>query len=152
MQKIITTLLVSAYMIGVSANLLFAETHAPPAPPKEAPTKDYAEIMKKLKVGPKETALFVGDMHCKTCAKKVAGKLYAVKGVMKVRTNVKEDVAIITPQQKKQPNVNDLWKAAQTAGFPPVKLFSPQGNYVPDPKTKAAMKLPDPKAVASKQG
>ena len=116
------------------------------------PTTELAAKLKKLKVAPNETALFVGDMHCKTCAKKVAGKLYAVKGVMKVRTNVKEDVAIITPQQKKNLDVNALWKAAQTAGFPPVKLIGPQGTYIADPKTKAAQRLPGTNPAATKQG
>ncbi|MCG8448189.1 MAG: heavy-metal-associated domain-containing protein [Pirellulales bacterium] len=109
-----------------------------------------SQLLKKLKVTPQETALFVADLHCKTCAKKVAGKIYGVKGVKRVRTNVKEDVAIITPQKKKRLDVNALWKAAQAAGFPPVKLVGPAGTYVADPKTKAARRLPDPVPASKK--
>lgn len=120
-----------------------------------APTTTAAEresSIKKLKLAPGETALYVADLHCKTCAKKIASKLYAVKGVMRVRTDVKGDVVVITPQKKKQLDVQSIWKAAQMAGFPAKKLIGPQGTYVVDPKTKAAQRLPDPTPVASKRG
>ena len=133
--------------LGVSASHLQAAI--PPAPP-QTPVPDSK--VEKVKRAPNETALFVADLHCKTCAKKIAGKLFTVKGVMTVRTNVKDDVVIITPQKKKKLDVQAIWKAAQKAGFPPQKLIGPQGTYVVDPKTKAAQRLPDKTQTATKQG
>ena len=94
----------------------------------------------KIKKAPHETVIFVDDLHCKNCAKKMARKLYAVKGVVKVRTDLKADVAIVTPQKKKQLDPLALWKAAKTAGFPAIKLVGPDGTYLPNPETKAAEK------------
>ena len=97
----------------------------------------------KLKTAPNETVLYVKDLHCKHCAKKIASKLYTVKGVVKVRTDLKADVAIVTPQNKKKLDPLTLWSAAKNSGFPAVKLVGPAGTYVLDPKTKEAQRLPD---------
>ncbi len=95
----------------------------------------------KLKMAPTETVIYVGDMHCSHCAKSVASKLYTVKGVTQVRTNVKADLAIVTPQKKKTLDPLALWAAAQASGFPAVKLVGPSGTYVVDPETKKAKKV-----------
>ena len=63
---------------------------------------DIAAVKKALKMREGETAIFVGDMHCGNCAKKVARKLYGVKGVVKVRSDIKIDVAIVTPQKNRE--------------------------------------------------
>jgi copper chaperone CopZ len=94
----------------------------------------------EIKLAPHETAIYVGDMHCATCAKKISGKLFRVKGVMKVRTNVKQHVAIVTPQSKKVVDVKAAWKAVQSAGFEPVKLVGPEGTFVSDEKSKEPVK------------
>ena len=106
----------------------------------------------KLKMTRGETAIYVADMHCKTCAKKIARKLYTVKGVVKVRTNVKADVAIVTPQKNKKIDPLALWSAAKASGFPAVKLVGPAGTFVPHPETQAAQKLSDAEAAAENQG
>ncbi|MCH2113959.1 MAG: heavy metal transporter [Pirellulales bacterium] len=107
--------------------------------------------VKNTKLAANETAIFVGNLHCKTCAKKLASKLYAVKGVVRVRSNVKDNLTIVTCQKKKKLDINALWTAAQKAGFQPVKLINPQGTFIPDPKTKAAHQLPDRVTSARKQ-
>ena len=94
----------------------------------------------EIKLAPNETAIYVGDMHCATCAKKISGKLFRVKGVMKVRTNVKQHVAIVTPQSKKVVDVKAAWKAVQSAGFEPVKLIGPEGTFVSEEKSKEPVK------------
>ena len=128
------------------------------ANPPTAPAKTAAEaatagqnkkVQTKLKMAPNETVIYVGDLHCKHCAKKIASKLYAVKGVVKVRTDLKADVAIVTPQTKKKLDPLALWSAAKNSGFPAVKLVGPAGTYLADPKTKAAQLQPK-KPVASK--
>ncbi len=96
----------------------------------------------KLKSTPNETLLYVDEMHCGHCAKKIASKLYAVKGVVKVRTDIKAGLAIITPQKKKKLDPLAIWSAASKSGFPAMKLVGPTGTYVLNPKTKTAQLEP----------
>jgi copper chaperone CopZ len=116
-----------------------------PVPAAEKAPAAAAEI----KLAPNETAIYVGDMHCATCAKKISGKLFRVKGVMKVRTNVKQHVAIVTPQSKKLVDVKAAWKAVQSAGFEPTKLVGPEGSFTPDEKSKEPVK--DTEAAPAEQ-
>jgi copper chaperone CopZ len=95
----------------------------------------------ELKLAPSEVAIYVSDMHCAGCAKKIAGKLYRVKGVVKVRTNLKQNLAIVTPQAKKQIDAKAAWVAVQKAGFKPTKMIGPQGTFVADEKTKEPLKV-----------
>lgn len=115
---------------------------------KAPATKDAKDAKKKVKtklsIGKDDTVIIVGDMHCKHCAKKIAGRLYTVKGVAKVRTDVKADVAIITPQKKKKLSTKALWSAAQKAGFQPTELEGPSGKYIADAKTKGPKLVPKP--------
>jgi len=100
----------------------------------------------KLKIAPTETTIYVKSLHCKTCAKKIARKLYAVKSVTKVRTDLKANLAVVTPQKKKKLDPLALWTAAQASGFPAIKLIGPTGTYLPHPETKAAEKQASLKA------
>ena len=113
-------------LAAAALSLAFLCTAAQSATAAEKTPAAAAEI----KLAPHETAIYVGDMHCATCAKKISGKLFRVKGVMKVRTNVKQHVAIVTPQSKKVVDVKAAWKAVQSAGFEPVKLIGPEGTFV----------------------
>ncbi|TWU28086.1 heavy-metal-associated domain-containing protein [Bythopirellula polymerisocia] len=111
----------------------------------EAPlseSKDIPAVKKALKMAPAETAIFVGDMHCGNCAKKVARKLYAVKGVTKVRTDLKIDVAIVTPQQNQQLDAKALWAAAEKSGILPIKLIGPAGVIEADEEAKKEASKP----------
>lgn len=115
---------------------------------KAAVDKDVA----KLKLAPNEVAIYVDDMHCAGCAKKISGRLFKVKGVVKVRTDLKADLAIVTPQAKKQIDVKAAWEACQKAGFQPTKLVGPQGTFAADEKTKAPQKVAEaPKDAAAKR-
>jgi copper chaperone CopZ len=99
---------------------------------------DIPAVKKTLKMRDGETAIFVGDMHCANCAKKVARKLYGVKGVKKVRSDIKIDVAIVTPQQNKQIDPKALWAATEKSGILPIKLIGPAGVIEADEKAKEA--------------
>lgn len=99
---------------------------------------DIAAVKKALKMREGETAIFVGDMHCAGCAKKVARKLYGVKGVVKVRSDIKIDVAIVTPQQNKQLDPKALWAATEKSGIMPVKLIGPAGVIEADAEAREA--------------
>ena len=80
------------------------------------------------------TAVFVKNMHCETCAKKIARKLYTVPGVVKVRTNVKKNVAVITPQANTNVSPKLVWEAVEAATFQPVKVASPLGVFTKKPR------------------
>ena len=77
-------------------------------------------------------------MHCAGCAKKVARKLYGVKGVVKVRSDIKIDVAIVTPQQNRELDPKALWAATEKSGIMPIKLIGPAGVIEADAEAKQA--------------
>jgi copper chaperone CopZ len=89
-----------------------------------------ATAVKALKVREGETIVFVTDLHCATCAKKVTSRLFKLKGVMRVRTSVKLDAAVITPQTKKTIDVAAAWEALQEAGYQPTHLAGPEGVFI----------------------
>ena len=80
------------------------------------------------------TQIVVKDMHCTDCAKKIARKLYAVKGVKGVRAVVKTNTATVTPEKDKQPSPLAMWTAVEEAGFTPLKLVGPAGEFKEKPK------------------
>lgn len=77
----------------------------------------------------------VTDMHCATCASKIARKIYAVPGVVRVDTNLQQHRAWITPQQAKSPSLRAVWEAVEKAGFKPVRLDGPTGSFSSKPAT-----------------
>ncbi len=83
---------------------------------------------------PPVTAIYVKDMHCQTCAKKIASKLYTVPGVVKVTTDLKKGLAIIVPQKSKNPSPKAIWEAVEAATFEPVKIAGPLGTFTEKPK------------------
>lgn len=70
----------------------------------------------------------VTDMHCAECAKKIAGKVYAVPGVLRVKAKLDAHTAYVVPQQNKAPSLRALWEAVESAGFEVVKLTTPGGQ------------------------
>lgn len=84
---------------------------------------------------PTFTTITVTDMHCEACAKRIAAKLYRVPGVVQVRADVAKNLAIVVPQQQRQPSPRAVWEAVEQAGFQPVKLTSPTGSFTTKPRT-----------------
>ena len=82
---------------------------------------------------PEYTWIFVDDMHCANCAKKIARKLYTVNGVVNVQASVSKNMAVITPQAGKRLSPRALWEAVESASFKPVKLQGPGGVYLTKP-------------------
>lgn len=80
------------------------------------------------------TVIEVHNMHCNDCARKIASKLYGVPGVVAVRTNVKANTATITPQQQRRPSPKAMWEAVEKAGFKPIKLVGPEGEFRGKPR------------------
>jgi copper chaperone CopZ len=81
------------------------------------------------------TTIRVTDMHCSACAKKIAGKLYKVSGVLEVRADVKKDLAYVVPQKQKTPSPRALWEAVESAGFKIVKMSGPNGDFKKKPQS-----------------
>jgi len=81
----------------------------------------------------RQSYLHVKDMHCKACAQKIANKLYTVSGVVQVDVDLEKNIARVTPQQTKDPSPRGLWEAVEKAGFVPVKLIGPAGQFVEKP-------------------
>lgn len=79
-----------------------------------------AEKPKTLPPGRVEVA--VTDLHCATCAKKVARKLYSVKGVKRVSSSLKDDLVVVTMHARFEPPVAKLWSAVAAADIPPVEI------------------------------
>jgi copper chaperone CopZ len=148
-MAIISRAALLAWVVMVSGRASAQVQHAHDvAPVAEATSPGHERAETTLKIAESDTVIYVGDLHCKTCAKKIARRLYTVKGVMNVRTDVAADVAIVSPQPKKTLDVKALWTAAQKAGFPPVKLVGPAGTFEPDPETKGPLQVAE--HVASK--
>ncbi len=87
-----------------------------------------------LAASPVATVIVVDDMHCANCARKIAGKLYAVPGVVDVKANVPANTATVVPQQQRQPSPRAMWEAVEKAGFQPLKLQGPYGTFLSKPK------------------
>jgi len=84
---------------------------------------------------PPAIQLFVTDMHCKHCAKKIASKLYTVRGVASVTTNVASGQALITPASGQQVSPKKLWESVESIKFTPTKLVTPQAVFHQKPAT-----------------
>ncbi len=100
-----------------------------------------AAAVKALKVAPGETIVFVEDLHCATCAKKVTGRLFKLKGVKRVRTSVKFDAAVVTMQAQKALDTVAAWEGLQAAGYQPTRLVGPEGVYIADGDERAPLKV-----------
>jgi copper chaperone CopZ len=77
--------------------------------------------------------VFVSDMHCQHCAKKITSKLYTVKGVRSVATNLKSHAAWITPAVGQQVSPKKVWETLESIEFTPVKMVTPSGVFIKKP-------------------
>ncbi|MCA9237815.1 MAG: heavy-metal-associated domain-containing protein [Planctomycetales bacterium] len=129
----------------VSARLSFAAAVESDAAEiaAEKPQEPKETNPKPLKLANHETAIYVGKMHCKTCARKISSKLFTLKGVKQVRSDVKANLTIVVSEPKQPLDPVKAWAAVQAAGFKPTKLIGPAGTYVPhkDAKKTAPVKL-----------
>ena len=106
--------------------LAASSSPAPETPPLElVPAEEAREERptQKPRVLPQGVVeIEVAELHCKTCAKRLARKLYSTPGVMRVRTYVKKNLAIIELQPRKQVKLTKLWLAAEAADQQPLEL------------------------------
>lgn len=64
----------------------------------------------------------VEDLHCKTCAKKAARKLYAIKGVQKVGWDIPADLLTARSSTKQPISPLAFWDATIAGGLKPATL------------------------------
>lgn len=74
------------------------------------------------RLAPGRVEITVKDLHCATCAKKVARKLYAVKGVRKVSSSLKHDLVVVSLPANQAVPAATIWSAVVSSGIPPVEL------------------------------
>lgn len=74
------------------------------------------------RLAPGRVEIAVKDLHCATCAKKVARKLYAVRGVRKVSSSLKHDLLVVTLPANQTVPAATIWSAVVAGGVPPVEL------------------------------
>lgn len=80
------------------------------------------------------TAVYCEEIHCESCARKIASKLFTVKGVLKVQASVEKSLILITPQNGKTLSPRALWIAVENGEATPVKLIGPSGSFESKPQ------------------
>jgi copper chaperone CopZ len=152
MFRVLTRLPIVALLFAFTPMAPAAETAAAADHAVEGEAAPAKPVATKLKIAATETAIYVDDMHCAGCAKKISGRLYRLKGVVKVRTDLKAHLAVVTPQAKREVDAKAAWEAVQKAGFQPTKLVGPQGTFVAHEKTKKPEKVAETAAQAAPRG
>jgi len=87
-----------------------------------APVLAQQPIGETARLAPGVVVVAVEDMHCATCAKKVARKLYAVKGVKRVAPSLEKDTVTIHVPADQSVAVVRIWSAVAASGVKPVEL------------------------------
>jgi copper chaperone CopZ len=83
---------------------------------------------------PTATTIGIDNMHCQSCAKKIAAKLYAVPGVAAVQANVAARTTTVSPRPQQVLSPRVLWEAVEQAGYHPVRLEGPSGTFTAKPQ------------------
>jgi copper chaperone CopZ len=83
---------------------------------------------------PAWTSIAVKEMHCAGCAKKIAARLYTVRGVKEVRVDVKKKTMFIAPQQNSVLSPRAMWEAVVNAKNVPIRLAGPSGTFTAKPR------------------
>jgi copper chaperone CopZ len=83
---------------------------------------------------PAYTVLTLEKMHCESCAKRIAGKLYEVAGVEKVQVDVEKKLMWVHPKTGVQPSPRALWEAVEKGADRPIRLQAPSGVFTAKPQ------------------
>jgi copper chaperone CopZ len=151
MRYAITAALLALGMAaGFDATAEEAHEHPPAVEAKELDDAAVAAAIEALKVKEGESVVFFEDLHCAACAKKVTSRLFKLKGVKAVRTSVKYDAAVVTPQTGKPFDSVGAWEALQAIKYQPARLVGPEGVFVADGEKKAPLKVAEANGAALK--
>lgn len=77
------------------------------------------------------TSVVVKKMHCTGCAKRIAAKLYEVRGVKEVKVDVAAKTLLVAGGENVSPRA--LWEAVEAAKDQPVRLAGPRGSFTEKP-------------------
>ena len=83
---------------------------------------------------PAWSSIQVKEMHCAGCAKKIAARLYAVRGVKEVRVDVDKKTLFVAPQQNATLSPRAMWEAVEKAKDHPIRLAGPSGTFTERPR------------------
>ena len=83
----------------------------------------------------KETVIHVEDLDCEACAEVVSIWLQEIPEVDKVKIDVDEWTATVTPKANQTLSPKLLWEAVETSGFVPTKLVGPSGTFTKKPSS-----------------
>jgi copper chaperone len=83
---------------------------------------------------PAWSSIEVKKMHCAGCAKKIAARLYAVRGVKEVRVDVDKKTLFVAPQQNAALSPRAMWEAVEKAKDVPIRLAGPSGTFTGKPR------------------
>ena len=81
------------------------------------------------------TVITVEKMHCESCAKRIANKLYEINGVEKIQVDVEKKLLWVHPKTGVQPSPRGLWEAIEKASDRPTKLHGPYGVFTAKPQS-----------------
>lgn len=87
-----------------------------------APVQAQQPVEEPAKLAPGIVVVAVEDMHCANCAKKVARKLYALKGVKRVSPSLEKDTVTIHVPADQSVAIVRIWSAVAAGGVKPVEL------------------------------
>ena len=83
---------------------------------------------------PTHSVITVEKMHCAGCAKKIAARLYTVRGVKEVRVDVKKKTLFVLPQTGATVSPRAMWEAVEKAKDRPIRLAGPSGTFTSKPR------------------
>lgn len=85
-------------------------------------------------VEPAWTNIAVKDMCCNGCVKKIAARMYSVRGVKEVRADIEKRTLYVLPQQNATLSPRAMWEAVEKAKEKPIRLAGPSGTFSEKPR------------------
>jgi len=80
-----------------------------------------------LEDAPKST-MYITNLHCEGCAKRLRNSVFKVEGVSAVKTDVEDGTAVITPTSGGNPSAKAIWEAVEKQKFVITKFVTPGGT------------------------
>jgi hypothetical protein len=92
----------------------------------------------------RNTTILVKGIHCEFCARKLAGTTSALPEVKTTKVDVKKGLVLIIPKDAgRLPTPRAQWDAVRKAGYQPLKLHGPFGQFnSPPPVTVGTASAP----------
>ncbi|NOY40445.1 MAG: hypothetical protein GXP26_01225 [Planctomycetes bacterium] len=87
-----------------------------------------------------QVQIFAEEMCCKGCAKKVAGRLYAARGVKTVKVDLKKKTVTVSLPQPNAAMLGKLWQAVEQGEGGPTKLVTTEATYTLTPASATQAK------------